>query len=603
MSGVTSTIHDSGRVYLFDRNALPKNFIESGMKMSPSGLAVNISTGTCDIGGKFHELDAQATVSLPQRMASLVYALKSDLTDSPTFGYVQAAFPAADAGTVCRYVITGAATIASSGGTGGGDLTRNGGVTQVDGWIGYAGKGDGSTGYYVSANSTGFPTGAAAGEVEVVFTPVVDGAIQWQIANTNYAFLLGQHSNNNLIIGDNVGSLIDTGYTLETGKTYYVVKQYDGVKDNVFVNGSLIYSATITRNTVAGVLYVGRNVGGTNFSKATFHYVELRNTLRTPAQIAAISNALLLPCRYETSSAISQAAGTNIGDLTSNGGLAASFDGTTSQVFAASSATAAASAIGHIGKNYGTIRPACGFEIRGASDTGLDDTSGATTITLTWQGSNDTTTGLDGTWTDVFSDSFADAPGIVRNYQSLFPGGKLFKCHRIKIQDSGGYRMVCAELTFFESFATHDIRSILPVDAISLGLARTNTSDIIELDESSYKHGRREGAVGGNRRVFLGWKCFDATSADGAVDFTNVPFDTYKVTFRLVYKENIGDAVEVECRPRYYDSTITAYSGAGVARQLPINVIRVAVCKGGVAIINATAKNKGYIGCYAEVIE
>lgn len=303
MSGVTSTISDTGRVYLFDRNALPKNFIEYGMRLTTDGLAAIVGTGSCDIGGKYHELSGQASISIPQRVTCLLYAAKSDLADTPTLGYVQAAFPAADSGTVCRWIIDGSATIASTVGTN--DLTRNGTVTQVDGWIGYGGKGDGSTGYYVSANSTGFPAGAAARTLDMLVTINRVNAIEilagYGAASTGYEWSITNESGGLKIYLSN--TICVTGYTLEIGKTYYICAGFDGTDVLVYINGALIYKAAVTVNTQASVLNVLRRFvqPSGSYATASVHYVELRNALRPPAQIAAISNALLLPCRYYTS--------------------------------------------------------------------------------------------------------------------------------------------------------------------------------------------------------------------------------------------------------------------------------------------------------------
>lgn len=262
MSGLTSTISDSGRVYLFDRNALPKNFIESGLKMSPSGLAVNVTPGTCDISGKYHELAEVAILSLPQRMACMPYALKSDLTDTPTFGYVQAAFPAADAGTVNRWIIDGSATIASTAGSN--DLTRSGTVTQVDGWIGYAGQGDGSTGYYTSANYTGFPTGASARQITILYTVRSSAATQclFSYGGTGAAqgFILTQNGLR-LVMSDG-STTRDSGFDVEVGKTYLIDWIYDGTTLSLYVNGTFVYAVAATLATTAGVANIFRWNGG-----------------------------------------------------------------------------------------------------------------------------------------------------------------------------------------------------------------------------------------------------------------------------------------------------------------------------------------------------
>lgn len=71
----------------------------------------------------------------------------------------------------------------------------------------------------------------------------------------------------------------------------------------------------------------------------------------------------------DPSALIDRTLGTNIGDLTANGGLAASFDGTASQNTGAASAKAAAT-FGYIGKTLGTAAPIYKVMVTGTSDVG-----------------------------------------------------------------------------------------------------------------------------------------------------------------------------------------------------------------------------------------
>ena len=454
MSGITSTISDSGRVYLFERNALPKNFIESGMKLTTGGLSAIVGTGSCDIRGKYHELTAAASIVIPQRMTCLLYAAKSDLVDTPTLGYVQAAFPAADAGTVCRWIIDGSATIASTVGTN--DLTRSGTVTQVDGWIGYGGRSDGSTGHYASANSTGFPTGAAVRELDALVTINVAPVAQEHFlsygvnADTQCFKVMLNYNGNGVALAYGVSSagyVFNSGFSVEAGKTYFMSWLYNGTNLYLYMNGQQVYSTPATLNTAAGVMNVLKNIAASNHSTATIHYVELRNADRTPAQIAAISNALLLPCRYYASEA-------------------------------------------------------------------------------------------ENTYTDV--------------------------------------------------------RAVLPSDTISLGRIRTSTAAITEA-RMDYQDGRREGAWGGNRRVFLGWQAFSGISTL----FWDVPFDTRKVRTQFVYAEDANGTNECDVS---YD--LAPFTGWGlIPTSSSAKRIGAYVDVNRIAIINGAWKNSGYLGCYAEVME
>lgn len=584
MSGLTSTINDSGRVYLFDRNALPKNFIESGMKMTPSGLAVNIAPGSCDISGKYHELTEQVSLTLPQRRACMPYALKSDLADEPTFGYVQAAFPAADAGTVCRWIIDGSADIAST--VGSNNLTKTGTVTQVDGWIGYGGKGDGSTGYYASANSTGFPSGAAAFEVDLVITAIPTSAIQAFTQDGNYAMGVFINASNNLNILDDSSGLVDTGYPLETGKTYYIGRQYDGLNDIVFVNGQCVYKVPRSRTATAGVLYVLRNSTAAYYSSSILHYVEVRNALRTPAQIAAISNALLLPCRYEND--LTELTTTD-GNLITNGDYsgypkANAVDGSISTAwYSAANGTADVTYIGRTGlstpvgkvriysssstsNNMSTVKPQ--YSLDGGSTWKTIDTI---TIPITVSA-----------WVDIPMPTYACGSG----YQfRLLAGASL------------PGNCIVQEIKFYSGTAsTLDIRSLLPADAISLGFVRTGTSAVVELDDWSYKTGRREGATGGNRRAFLGWKYFSGVAT---LAWDN-PFGTRKIKTIYVWAQDASGTNESDITFDSASTSTFSYVPQGTSAQR----IRASFGGGlGVTILNGGWQTSGYIGCYAEVIE
>jgi hypothetical protein len=445
VSGVASTIHDSGRVYLFDRNALPKNFIESGMKLTTDGLAAIVGTGSCDIGGKYHELTEATSIAMPQRMTCLLYAAKSDIVDTPTLGYVQAAFPVADANTVCRWIIDGNATIASTVGTN--DLAKTGTVTQVDGWIGYGGRGDGSTGYYASANTTGIPTYAQDFHLRLLFTYAYGSGARALYGDgiRTIAFNAG----NNISVWNNPGSLTDTGLTCEEGKTYILDFYSKNGSGDLFVSGNKVYSGQSAYT--AGTLVAPRIFAyhdGSNKSTNTIHYVEIKNTQPTSAQIAAASNTTLLPCRYYTSE-------------TAN------------------------------------------------------------------------------TYTDV--------------------------------------------------------RAVLPVDTISLGRIRTSSTAITEA-RMEYRDGRREGAWGGNRRVFLGWQAFSGAATLGWEN----PFGTRKVNTRFVWAQDASGTNE-QVADGVWSAGSTYYGIQEVATAA--QRLRASTQSGGVCYFGGAWKTSGYIGCYAEVME
>ena len=148
----------------------PTNFIHSGRKFgTPNGLELPILSGVESISGKRVDR-VDNNVSIDARKVALVYD-KKDGTTSALYAVDPVTFidnntvglwkPNGDA--TCPNLAKGISSIAVDN-----DLVKSGTVTAVDGRDGgYAGKSDGTSGYYTSANSTGFPGGAS--EVEVTF--------------------------------------------------------------------------------------------------------------------------------------------------------------------------------------------------------------------------------------------------------------------------------------------------------------------------------------------------------------------------------------------------------------------------------------------------
>ncbi len=155
--------------------------------------------------------------------------------------------------------------------------------------------------------------------------------------------------------------------------------------------------------------------------------------------------------------AISQGAGTAIGNATANGGLAASFDGTTSQAAAAASKYAASSPTDPllIGKNHGTgvTKTIAGITVVGSSDQGFQQSvSGSITIKL--QGSTDN---FSSSVVDLGTETFTDSAGKTLTKTSGFTA-TAFQYHRIHVtagSGSGSQSFYVAECTFFEEAASN----------------------------------------------------------------------------------------------------------------------------------------------------
>jgi hypothetical protein len=117
--------------------------------------------------------------------------------------------------------------------------------------------------------------------------------------------------------------------------------------------------------------------------------------------------------------AISDGAGTAIGNMTSSGGLSAAFSGSNGKLYANSSTTSVGGAPGYIGKNFtGSPKAIHSATVYATTDLGFDGTAGATTITWTLYGSQTAPS----TWTDGTilgtTGAFADATGISKTIAS-----------------------------------------------------------------------------------------------------------------------------------------------------------------------------------------
>ncbi len=147
--------------------------------------------------------------------------------------------------------------------------------------------------------------------------------------------------------------------------------------------------------------------------------------------------------------------GTRIGDMTSGGGLAAAFDGTTSQAEGSSARNSGSQTIGYVGKDWGSgvTKTVTGFIAYGSNDLGFTGNSppgacGAITVTL--QGS-----------TDNFSSSIVDlgnvnagtnAAGLVATKLTGIDTSTAYRYHRLKIvkASSDTKEVACAECQFYE---------------------------------------------------------------------------------------------------------------------------------------------------------
>jgi hypothetical protein len=146
-------------------------------------------------------------------------------------------------------------------------------------------------------------------------------------------------------------------------------------------------------------------------------------------------------------SAISQATGTNIGDMTAQGGLAGAFDGSTATVAARSTSTP-----GYVGKNYSSApKKISKVTVQSQnSAAGFDGTSAASNINITLYGKNGDapSNGTDGTPLGT-TGSFADATGPVTKTITSSDQATLWDYVWVYITSSAAEPQI-AEVVFYE---------------------------------------------------------------------------------------------------------------------------------------------------------
>jgi hypothetical protein len=620
------------------------------------------------IDEKFHQLVNSAVLNLTARKASLVFAQKNTTAGqfNPTIDKYDAVYPAADGGTVLRYIFNEAsgAVIDSSGN--GNNGTVNGTMTRrADGWADYSLQGDGTTGYVTSGNSGSFPTGTNEREIDLVFTYMTssDNNFLWWYGIGNNTSCMAYISGGSVAFDANTVSLcFANNYVLEVGKTYFVSILFSGTYAAIYINGVLVQVTTApATNTAAGNLYIGRRAdGASGYNKHIYHYLEIRNKMRTPQQIAQISNKLCLPCHYTGYWASYPPNPTDTGyhcwkfdDASGNTVTdeAGTMNGT---------ATGAAIIDSQIGlskarKYNGTSDYiACGNYQFGSTITIIAVLNSATmsnnqniisnhdgnvtgnAFRVSWNGNGKLTVGIDNA-AGIASDAafpvgipafaaFVINSGMVTFYvNSPYPdstkavtlntsrngtmfiggiGGPL-------AQFSGTYECIYTipralsqpEIAqYYNSFMKQGDRTIiddcLPANSLPIGFVRSNSTVPIESNDTDYKYGRNEGGTKaeGNKRLFLGWKYFSGAETD--IGWDN-PFGTRKIKTYYKYAEDPMGKNESDVHSAWISGT--AYRGI-YPNSLGNASIRIHVFPNGITTISGIDKTSGYIGCYAEVL-
>lgn len=138
------------------------------------------------------------------------------------------------------------------------------------------------------------------------------------------------------------------------------------------------------------------------------------------------------------------------------------------------------------------------------------------------------------------------------------------------------------------------ISDVLSSNETVVAYGKTNGTTVLDHNDLWYMYGRREGAVNGNRRVFLGFLSF---SGSASLKWIN-PFASRHVMTYFTWAQDSNGLNE---------SDVTQGLGGGVYGLAKGGVtnysLTASVSANGVTNFNGVMQTSGYIGCYAEVLE
>ena len=282
-----------------------ENNIVNGRKITAtSGLQVTISSGR-EVINEATISRIENNVSIPARSVALVCD-KSDGTTEAILGSYPLAY--VDNNTVGLWIFNqapGASVPNSAVGLSSiavaNAMVPTGGITRVDGRCDYAAKGDGTSGYFASQNSTGLPIGASAREVNILWTCKNSAATECiaSYGGTAGSALMLLTSGGKFVLSNGSTTVLDSGFAVENEGDYYITFKYESGVMKIYVGGKPIASVSVALTTVAGVLYVGRaSVGTAYYTSGIIHFVSIRNALKSDVVTSEISNKLVIPCFY-----------------------------------------------------------------------------------------------------------------------------------------------------------------------------------------------------------------------------------------------------------------------------------------------------------------
>lgn len=147
------------------------------------------------------------------------------------------------------------------------------------------------------------------------------------------------------------------------------------------------------------------------------------------------------------------------------------------------------------------------------------------------------------------------------------------------------------------------ISDVTPSGSVIIAYARTNGTSVLAYNDLWPMYGRREGATGGNRKMFLGWLPFSGASV---VQWEN-PFGSRKLKLHPMWAQDNQGTNESDCSAYYNNTT---YYGVGLYReggsiptQSASSRIALGIGASGATYFNGAWKTSGYIGVYAEMLE
>ncbi len=143
-------------------------------------------------------------------------------------------------------------------------------------------------------------------------------------------------------------------------------------------------------------------------------------------------------------------AGSTIGDMTLDGGLAACFDGNKSQADGVAARKAGGSVETFVGKDWGggVTRTITGIKVWGSSDRGFHRDNDTDTVVVTLQGSTDN---FSASIVDLGNFSFTDPGDDTEKSKLSGLTATAYRYHRIKFGfDTSAGSKLCAEVEFYE---------------------------------------------------------------------------------------------------------------------------------------------------------